>query len=68
MGTEPAISPHPARKQPASYDRQRHKARNRMERLLNCLRRFRRIATRYDRRAIRFLSAIQLVATLEWLK
>lgn len=67
LGAEPVIPPHPTRKYPATYDRQRYKARNQVERLVSRLKRFRRIATRYDRRALYFLSVIQIVATLEWL-
>lgn len=67
-GAEPVIPPNPTRKHPATYDRQRYKARNQIERLVSRLKRFRRIATRYDRRALYSLAAIQLVASLEWIK
>jgi transposase len=67
IGAEPVIPPHPTRKHPARYDRRHYRARNQIERLVGRLKRFRRIATRYDRRALYFLSAIQLVATLEWM-
>lgn len=67
MGAEPVIPPNPTRKHPAAYDARRYRARNQIERLVGRLKRFRRIATRYDRRALYFLSAIQLVATLEWI-
>lgn len=67
IGAEPVIPPNPTRKHPAAYDALRYKARNRIERLVGRLKRFRRIATRYDRRAVYFLAAIHLVAALEWL-
>ena len=67
IGAEPVIPPNPTRKHPAAYDALRYKARNRIERLVGRLKRFRRIATRYDRRAAYFLAAIHLVAALEWL-
>lgn len=67
IGAEPVIPPNPTRKHPAAYDAGRYKARNCIERLVGRLKRFRRIATRYDRRAAYFLAAIHLVATLEWL-
>jgi transposase len=67
IGAEPVIPPNPTRKHPATYDRQHYKARNQIERLVSRHKRFRRIATRYDRRALYFLSTIQLVAPLEWL-
>ena len=67
IGAEPVIPPNPTRKHPHAYDHARYKARNQIERLIGRLKRFRRIATRYDRRALYFLSAVQLVATLEWI-
>jgi len=67
IGAEPVIPPNPTRKHPASYDRLRYRDRNRIERLVGRLKRFRRIATRYDRRAAYFLAAIHLVASLEWM-
>jgi transposase len=66
-GAEPVIPPNPTRKHPADYDRLRYRERNRIERLVGRLKRFRRIATRYDRRAAYFLAAVHLVASLEWL-
>ena len=54
-------------KHPASYDKARYRQRNQIERLVGRLKRYRRIATRYDRRAAYFLAAIHIVATLEWL-
>lgn len=66
-GATPVIPPNPTRKHPAAYDAVCYKARNRIERLIGRLKRFRRIATRYDRRAPYFLAAIHLVATLEWI-
>lgn len=67
IGAEPVIPPNPTRKHPHAYDHARYKARNQIERLIGRLKRFRRIATRYDRRALYFLSAVQLVATLKWM-
>jgi transposase len=66
-GAEPVIPPNPTRKRPASYDRLRYRDRNRIERLVGRLKRFRRIATRYDRRAAYFLASIHIVACLEWM-
>ncbi|HWT13741.1 MAG TPA: transposase, partial [Allosphingosinicella sp.] len=41
-----------------------YKLRNRIERCFNKLKHFRRLATRYDRRALHFLSFIQLAASM----
>ena len=68
IGAEPVIPPNPTRKHPASYDKTRYRQRNQIERLVSRLKRFRRIATRYDRRAAYFLAAVQLVAALDWMR
>ena len=50
------------------FDRRRYKRRNRIEIMFGRLRDWRRVATRYDRCPIVFLSAIALAATvLFWL-
>lgn len=46
------------------YDKEIYKNRNQIERFLNRLKQFRRIATRYDKLCISFLSLVQLAATL----
>ena len=45
-----------------------YKLRNRIERFFNKLKHFRRIATRYERRAIHFLAAIQLASSIIWMR
>jgi transposase len=68
MGAEPVIPPKPTRKHPASYNKARYRQRDQTERLVGRLKRYRRIASRYDRRAAYFLAAIHLGASLEWLR
>ena len=52
---------------PYPLDRRAYRRRNRIERLFCRLKNWRRIATRYDRLAQNYLSAIALVAvTAEW--
>lgn len=46
------------------YDKEVYKNRNQIERFFNRLKQFRRIATRYDKLCISFLSLVQLAATL----
>ena len=65
-GCEPVIPPNPTRKHPHSYDRNAYKARNLIERMFCRLKDFRRIATRYDKRADTFISAVFIAATLIW--
>ena len=50
------------------YDKARYKERHRVERMLGYLKHFRRVATRYDKTALSFLSFVQLAASYLWLK
>jgi transposase len=43
-----------------------YKRRNQVERCINRLKNFRRFATRYDRRATRFLAFIHLACAMQW--
>lgn len=65
-GTEAVIPPNPTRKTPHAYDATAYKGRNVIERMFCRLKDFRRIATRYDKRADIFLSAILLAAAITW--
>lgn len=65
-GCEAVIPPNPTRKHPHAYDRQAYKARNLIERMFCRIKDFRRIATRYDKRADTYLSAVLLAATVIW--
>ncbi len=49
------------------FDREAYKARNIVERLFNRLKHFRRIATRYEKRAQNYKAMITLAAILLWL-
>ena len=49
------------------FDREAYRARNRIERLINRLKQFRRIATRYEKRAVNYLAMLHLGAVLIWL-
>ena len=68
MGAEAVIPCNPTRKQPIPYDFQAYKLRNTVERCFNKLKHFRRIATRFDRRAVNFLSFIHLAAAMIWMR
>ncbi len=65
-GIKAIIPSNPTRKHPYRYDKRAYKGRNVIERMFCRLKDFRRIATRYDRRADIFLSAILLVAAIVW--
>ena len=48
------------------YDRELYRQRNLIERAFNKQKHWRRIATRYNRRSIYFLSALYLVSSVIW--
>ncbi len=68
MGAEAVIPCNPTRRRPIPYDFEAYKARNLVERCFNKLKHFRRIATRYDRRARNFLSFVMLAAAMLWMR
>lgn len=67
-GIKASIPGRKARKKVIRQDKRRYKRRNRIEIMFGRLKDWRRVATRYDRCPIVFLSAIALAATvLFWL-
>lgn len=66
QGAEAVIPPKSNRKDPWEYDRQLYRNRNLIERAFNKLKQWRRLATRYDRKSLYFLSAWYLVAAIIW--
>jgi transposase len=67
-GVLPVIPPNPVRKEPVALDRELYRLRNRVERLVNRLKQFRAVATRYDKTAESFLALVQLAASRLWLR
>ena len=65
-GMTPVIPTLRSRKVQISYDREAYKLRNRIERCFCRLKSFRRIATRFDRRAPHFLASLHLAAFFLW--
>jgi len=57
-----------SRKPLIPHDAVAYKLRNRIERFFNKLKHFRRIATRYDRRAIYFLAALHIASAMIWMR
>lgn len=49
------------------FDRALYRERNRVERLFNRLKQYRRLATRYDKLAASYLALLHLAATLLWI-
>jgi len=66
-GILPVIPPKANRKEPIACDFRAYKDRNRVERMFNKLKQFRRIATRYDKTAVSFLGFLALAAAKIWL-
>ena len=60
LGYGPVVPPKSNRRQPWDYDAVRYRKRNEIERFFCRLKRFRRIATRYDKLDVIFLSLIYL--------
>lgn len=56
------IRPNPTRKRKKRYDRQRYKHRNVVERFFCRIRRCRRVATRYEKKAANFAGFVYLAA------
>jgi transposase len=67
-GVLPLIPPNPVRIKPASVDRDLYRLRNRVERLVNKLKQFRAVATRYDKTSKSFLAFVHLAASRLWLR
>lgn len=65
-GEYTVIPPKSNRKLQRPYNQQLYRERNLIERAVNKLKAWRRIATRYDRRSAYFLAALQLVAAITW--
>jgi transposase len=63
-GIEPCIPPIKSRKQPLAYDKALYRSRHKIENLFAKLKDWRRIATRYDRCAHTFFSAICIAAAV----
>ena len=57
-GKEAVIPPRANRRQPAAYDKEKYKRRNKAERLFNKLKGYRAVATRYDKLASMFLGGV----------
>jgi transposase len=51
-----------------TFDRAKYRARNVVERFINRLKQFRRIATRYEKRAVNYLAMVTLAAACLWLR
>lgn len=67
-GAETVIPSNRSRKVLIPHNAVAYKLRNRIERFFNKLKHFRRLATRYDRRASYFLAALHLASSMIWMR
>ena len=67
-GAEAVIPSNRTRKIIIPHNAEAYRLRNRIERFFNKLKHFRRIATRYDRRACYFLAALHLASAMIWMR
>jgi transposase len=65
-GTLPVIPNNPTRKRIQPFDADAYKQRNLIERMFCRLKDWRRIATRYDKLAANFASAVAIAAIIIW--
>lgn len=66
-GATAVIPSQKTRAAPAAHDAELYKERNRIERAINGLKRFRAVATRFDKRAANYYATCCLIAALTWL-
>jgi transposase len=67
-GAQAVIPSSRARSQSIPYDKHLYEERNLVERLINKIKHFRRIATRYEKTALSFASVLFLVGVMIWLR
>lgn len=67
-GAEVVIPSKANRVEPREYDKVLYKERNKVERCVNKLKQYRRVATRYEKTARNFLGMVLFAAITIWLK
>ena len=67
-GARAVIPPRNNRKTLRAYDKDIYKERNLVERMFQKLKQYRRVATRYERLAINYMTMLSLSCILIWLK
>jgi len=67
-GATPVIPPHQSTKHPRDYDTWLYRERHLVECFINKIKHFRRVFSRFDKLARRYLGFVQLASTLIWLR
>ena len=62
-----AVIPHKRNERRGRFDRAAYRERNRVERTINRLKHFRRVATRYEKRAVHYRAMVLIAVILLWL-
>jgi transposase len=68
LGFSPVVPPNPNRLEPWEYDKELYKRRNEIERFFRKLKGFRRVFTRFDKLARRYLAFVMFVLIVLALK
>ena len=68
MGAQPVIPPKANRKLPREYDTWRYRERHLVECFMNKIKHYRRIFSRFDKLAKRYLGFLSFVSALIWLR
>jgi transposase len=63
-GAQVVIPPRSSRRQPRKYSKRRYKSRNLVERSVNRIKHYRRVATRYEKTAWNYLAFVHLASFL----
>ena len=68
VGAQAVIPSSRSRSQAIPYDKHLYEERNLVERFINKIKHYRRIATRYEKTALSFAAMLFLVGTMIWLR
>lgn len=66
-GTNPVIPKRSNQKQRQRFNRGLYRERNRVERLMNQLKQYRQVATRYEKNAVNYMAMLMIAAIRVWL-
>jgi transposase len=66
-GIGAVIAHHKSEQQTGCFDKTSYRKRNVVERLVNRLKQFRRISTRYEKRAVNYVGMLTIAAIVLWL-
>jgi transposase len=67
VGLHPVIPPNPTRKNPHRYNKRLYRKRFRIEVFFHTIKRYRRIATRYEKTERNYLALLHVACAMAWL-